>query len=280
MSSILKALKKIDEDSTIPQEFPSLPKTIDAKKAFSSGVKKRWFVHRSVTVVLISLVVIAAAVILFTQRHIFIAKTSSPGVVDRKKDTSITSAKKSAVFKSKISSPSKKQVTRPPRQTRPVSKQKITAKTGNADNKNRTGVRSIDPVAGVGQRKSTVKPSARITQPGMEKIAKKPPRPKSQLRNIAPSKKSIAGKRAALNKPPAKVKKSSTVKTYDRLDRNKLNLQALAWFDEAAKRMAVINNRVVREGESVDGYQITQIRQEDVVVNDGRKSWSLVFGLK
>jgi len=44
--------------------------------------------------------------------------------------------------------------------------------------------------------------------------------------------------------------------------------------------MAVINGRIVREGESMDGYQIDQIRQEDVVVSDGQESWSLEFGLK
>lgn len=44
--------------------------------------------------------------------------------------------------------------------------------------------------------------------------------------------------------------------------------------------MAVINGRIVREGESMDGYQINQIRQEDVVVSDDRQSWSLEFGLK
>ena len=44
--------------------------------------------------------------------------------------------------------------------------------------------------------------------------------------------------------------------------------------------MAVINGRIVREGESTDGYQINQIRQEDVVVSDGTQAWSLEFGLK
>ena len=44
--------------------------------------------------------------------------------------------------------------------------------------------------------------------------------------------------------------------------------------------MAVINSRIVREGGSVDGYQVTQIRRQDVVVSDGKKSWRLEFGLK
>ena len=59
-----------------------------------------------------------------------------------------------------------------------------------------------------------------------------------------------------------------------------MKLQALAWSKDAARRMAVINGRIVREGESMEGYQIKQIREEDVVVSDGKQSWQLEFGLK
>lgn len=61
---------------------------------------------------------------------------------------------------------------------------------------------------------------------------------------------------------------------------SKLKLQALAWSDDAVRRMAVINGRIVHEGESVDGYQVVKIRAEDVIVNEGGKSWRLEFGLR
>jgi len=54
----------------------------------------------------------------------------------------------------------------------------------------------------------------------------------------------------------------------------------LAWSDDAVRRMAVINDRIVHEGESVDGYQVVEIRMEDVIVNAGGKSWRLEFGLR
>lgn len=60
---------------------------------------------------------------------------------------------------------------------------------------------------------------------------------------------------------------------------SKLKLQAIAWAHEASQRLAVINNRIVREGDSVDGYSIIQIRSEDVIVNDGTESWRLEFSL-
>ena len=65
-----------------------------------------------------------------------------------------------------------------------------------------------------------------------------------------------------------------------KINNSKLKLQAIAWSDDTARRMAVINNHVVREGETVDGFSITNIRKDDVIVNDGTTSWRLEFGLK
>ena len=69
-------------------------------------------------------------------------------------------------------------------------------------------------------------------------------------------------------------------RAYQRLDDDKLKLQAIAWSHEAAQRIAVINGHVVREGETVEGFSVNQIRQEDVIVNDGTESWQLEFSLK
>ncbi|UCF93783.1 MAG: general secretion pathway protein GspB [Desulfobacterales bacterium] len=59
-----------------------------------------------------------------------------------------------------------------------------------------------------------------------------------------------------------------------------LKLEAIAWSSDATGRLAVINGHVVREGESVEGFIVRQIRQEDVVLNDGKQSWRLEFGLQ
>jgi hypothetical protein len=79
---------------------------------------------------------------------------------------------------------------------------------------------------------------------------------------------------------PVKKSTSQVARSYQRLDDSKLKLQAIAWSKDAAQRIAVINGHIVREGESVDGFLVNQIRQEDVVVNDGSASWQLEFGLK
>ena len=76
------------------------------------------------------------------------------------------------------------------------------------------------------------------------------------------------------------ARKTTKEKTYAKLTDDKIKLQALAWSSDATRRMAVINGRIVREGASMEGYQIDQIRKDDVVVSDGSQSWSLEFGLK
>jgi len=81
---------------------------------------------------------------------------------------------------------------------------------------------------------------------------------------------------------PRKANRSPSKDRYDGLpgfSDSKLKLQAIAWAHEASQRLAVINNRIVREGDSVDEYSIVQIRSEDVIVNDGTESWRLEFSL-
>jgi hypothetical protein len=134
----------------------------------------------------------------------------------------------------------------------------------------------------VGQQTATPKPGPASSgqQPPNSSFSDKPfPKQPSQHK-LTPSKKSIAGKRAASVKSAAATQKAKKVKTYAKLNDSQIKLQALAWSGDAARRIAVINGRIVREGESMDGYQIDRIRPEDVILSDGKQSWSLKFGLK
>jgi hypothetical protein len=100
---------------------------------------------------------------------------------------------------------------------------------------------------------------------------------------MADHKKTVRNKTHAAAALPTKktrpaVKQVS--RSYRRLDESKLKLQAIAWSKNAAQRIAVINDHIVREGESVEGFFVTQIRQDDIIVNDGTESWRVEFRLK
>ena len=40
------------------------------------------------------------------------------------------------------------------------------------------------------------------------------------------------------------------------MDRMATPMEALAWFNDASKRMAVINNSITREGDTIDGFNV------------------------
>jgi len=63
-----------------------------------------------------------------------------------------------------------------------------------------------------------------------------------------------------------------------RLRDDAVKLQAVAWSNDPERRMAVINEQVVREGYTIEGYTIATIREESVVVRKGAESWELRYG--
>ena len=111
----------------------------------------------------------------------------------------------------------------------------------------------------------------------------KPLKKASTSAGLPPAKSPAAVKKSRATTPVTRARQPAPTrpqKTYRPIEGGKLKLQALAWTDDVARRMAVINDRIVHEGDSVDGYQVLKIRKDDVIVKENGKSWSLAFGLK
>jgi hypothetical protein len=277
LSSILKALKRIEGQAPASQSFPALPNSVDAKQAVNSNARKRWLQRRFVTVGLVLLVIAVTAVIVFQQRQFVASKIFPAGPPATIQKNSKAPAEKSKIFRAKISPATVKQGTRKPEPRQPARQQVKTVAPGQKTEKFRTNTPSSGSRVDVGQQSPQPMPAISSKQPPSNTIRNKPSPKQPPRPGLAPSKKSIAGKRAAASKPVSVTPPTRKEKTYAKLNDSQIKLQALAWFNDAAKRIAVINGRIVREGESMDGYQINQIRQEDVVVSDGRQSWSLEF---
>jgi len=62
-----------------------------------------------------------------------------------------------------------------------------------------------------------------------------------------------------------------------RLKDSDIKLQAVTWSRAPQKRIAVINNRILREGEIVSGYLISKINQDDVILSLDGEKWKLLF---
>jgi len=56
-----------------------------------------------------------------------------------------------------------------------------------------------------------------------------------------------------------------------------MKLQAVSWSLEPAKRLAVINNRIVRQGARIDTYLVIKINKDDVVLEQGEEMWKIPF---
>ncbi len=96
---------------------------------------------------------------------------------------------------------------------------------------------------------------------------------------VSPAKKHVAVTRQKSNDYKSTGQKDEDVfKRAQRLADGRLKVQAIAWSDVAQDRMAVINDRVVHEGETVDGFSIVAIGQDDVVVKEKGQLWQVRFG--
>jgi hypothetical protein len=61
------------------------------------------------------------------------------------------------------------------------------------------------------------------------------------------------------------------------LDASDLKLHAIAWSPEPDQRIAVINNSITREGDTIDGFNIVRIAQEEIVISKDRERWRLML---
>ena len=280
MSSILKALKRIEGQSPPTQSFPALPDAVDANQAVNSNARKRWRLRRIITVSLVLLVIVVIAVIVFQRRQFVTSIIFPAGSPAAKQPISKAPEQKSKIFRAKIPPTTVEQAPKKQKPTRSARQQIKTVAPGQKTKKFRTNTRSSESGVAVGQQTPKTMPAIASKQPPSGTTGNKPARKQSSRQRFRPSKKSIAGKRIATRKSGAVTKKTKKAKSYAKLNDSKIKLQALAWSSDAAKRMVVINGRILHEGGSMDGYQINQIRQEDVIISDGRQSWSLEFGLK
>jgi hypothetical protein len=268
LSTILKALKRIDQ-TTPPEDLQAWPAKVDPQKTVRARVYKIWLYRKVYLALILAVVLIAAGWLAYSQRHWLASK-----ILPQK-----TSAK-GPIYQAQISPGADES-------EGAVPKKASTLKRQNA----RPGGGSAPRPAAVERSSRRVPPIGESQKNQKGKMPTSSTKAQSPGTNIVPqsniSRSPIAG--SGKSKPrdsgpaaAAPMKKSTprVARSYQRLDDSKLKLQAIAWSKDAAQRLAVINGHIVREGESVEGFLVNQIRQEDVVVNDGSASWQLEFGLK
>lgn len=63
-----------------------------------------------------------------------------------------------------------------------------------------------------------------------------------------------------------------------RLTDGRLEVQAIVWSPVAGDRMAVINNQIIHQGNTVEGFSVVEIGQDQVLVKEGGQYYVVYFG--
>jgi hypothetical protein len=272
LSTILKALKRVDQSTPPPEDLQPGPSIIDTRKTLRSRLFRIWLQRKAILALVVVVVVIAASWLIYSQKDRLISKMGAQ-----------RQSEKPPVFQAKIEPPPRPPEQPEPRQTTPPGRSPASGKAASgpdrvsAEPPPATPSRSPLEQQVQTQQTKALKPQVRGPEPKSSAKSRLSSRPEARVKDSGQRKKRLTAKAPAKK---SKLSAAPAARSYPRLDNAKLTLQAIAWSKVAAERIAVINDRIVREGESVEGYSINQIRQEDVVVNDGARSWQLEFGLR
>lgn len=256
LSSILRALKGAEKNPPPRKGLPSWSRGIDTSKAVPARVRKIWLYHKAFSILLVVIVVAGAGGLIFTQRHWILAHFLPAGSTASKahpSDKGATARTASNVFRAKIS-PARPGLSK----IRPSSQTGRNNRPAKRRPERQPTRRSPAAAGGIARQKPL---GANLTRPPKTRMQtpKKPPGP------VAHRQKTVTENRIA---------------ALPRLKNSRLTLQAIAWAHDARRRLAVINDHIVREGESVEGFTVTRINAETVIVNDGSQSWRLEFSLQ
>ena len=262
MSSILKALKKIEE-SAPPEESLNPAQALNPRTVFGQRHRGRWLTSKTIYMGLAAVVVLAAGILI---------RGWMSGEADPRGGKPVTAAADSApagadVFRAKL--PDGKTAAPSPPVAAPLPPGQAASVAAPAP------IPADAPEATAAQR---LAPPAQAAKPAARALPKEAPHAPSAERPSALAQKAAPARETSPpNRPPAARTPEDNL---SRLDDSKLKVMAIAWHGDATRRIAVINGHIVKEGESVDGYAITRIRKDDVIVNDGSRSWRVEFALK
>jgi hypothetical protein len=273
LSSILRALKKLESE---PQHLER-PEGVDSKYISLAGPE-----HRTSTVRPLLLFIgggIACGMVILIGWW-FMHDRLQPGApatqqssnIAQSVDTPITEPAKPLSIKPAVDSPAAVQeqtVSRPA----PVSPSAIQKNQSSA---------SLDPIE---SRTKPVAPVLADTPAVLTPVASPPintvpapaesavkPSPQAEL---GTSKKTISTA-AVLPETPAKPKEPEIPVLKD----SDVKLQSISWSKDPSKRLAVVSNRIIREGDMVSGYQLVTINKDDLILSQKGKKWRIFFRIK
>ena len=122
-------------------------------------------------------------------------------------------------------------------------------------------------------------PPPKVTQTARSDVGSVPAKqpPVDESRAVEPSPRP-AGKQASLPADRANRTAEPEYPNARLMTDGRLKVQALAWSPNTDDRMAVINTRIVHEGDKVEGFAVLAIGRDDVIVSEKGVIYRVVFG--
>ena len=252
MSTILKALKRLEIEPSNPDELPSM----------SRQTRSQWFAGRTrrrvriLWMLLIGLLLAVSAAGFFWYRipnvaNLFDSSTENNKIV-RKIPTTKLKPPDKAVQTESVSKTQENQQSQPAKET-PKTPPPMSSRRPVASTPKRSPVPDRTPVEAKQQ------PAPLPTTQVLRKSATRRPSPESR-----PPKEKPYPEPEAKPSPPNLADSCYT-------------LQAIAWSKNPNERLVVINGLVLREGDGIEGITVTQIGTNEVIVQKESKLWKLVF---
>lgn len=262
MSSILDALKKAEQESTADRGAGTpWPAPLPAQSSYRQSTR-RWWVPLGIVVVL------GVSGVIFWQ----IRRPDATRPAD-----SVTAAPRSH----KIHDSAPPSVVQAPDPNMPTVEKKPARPT-------ETVLEATAPLAEVPPAKSPKKPPP-AARPAAVPMVQPPALPleKTQRQAAVSKPDPVIVPPAAPIRRPAETAEEDRQPTPEPPDRDKtfrsdprIDLQALVWAPQAAARFVVINNRLIKEGGSLDNIVVVRINQDDVLLAEGSDRWHEEFKVR
>jgi hypothetical protein len=270
LSSILKALKKLEDESPALVDDPSWLQSVDEKESGFEHLKDHFITYQRIySTFAILLLVLAVGAVLNLKLGI-VKRTPVPLIYAKKQAGTATPV--TSLQNEPPALPDVKPAGRMKRQlpeTRPKEPPRLL--TERPEKKEGLDILS----------KKVDKPPS----PALETLAVESRKPARHLLATTSSKALSNSKSEIDTHAPEKDSALQPLRSSDPgqfadaeiLDDPNIKLQAISWSENTEKRLAVVNSKIVRSGSRVGSYIVFQINQDDVIVRQGEELRKILF---
>lgn len=256
MSSILKALKKLDREPAEKVEIRSLSQTLDTTRV----IRKPGGKHRSLKIIYLVGLVLMIGVGVMLSGHLYFHNPSL--------EENIPESGKSGDKAVAPNMPDRQAVKPEGLGT----KNFLAADPGLQDNKKVADSPNVD----LGRTRYQVGMSVG-RKPAATKIPGETGSSVTRI-EIAPA---VDVHKNIISTPKAGDEQQRQERPeLPRLDYSVLRLQAVTWAVDPQDRFALVDNTILRKGDSVKGYVVDSIHEDHIIVRKGSERWRLEFRLR